>query len=94
LSVLFNSRSHLKSIFSLFIALLRHWGPHATSINNKIFRHLINKTVASLHHNYRYPISPTHFAVGAFKFNIGWHSISKPNLYFEDSIAEGLICSF
>ena len=42
LSVLFNSRSHLKSIFSLFIALLRHWGPHATSINNKIFRHLIN----------------------------------------------------
>ena len=34
---------HLKSIFSLFIALLRHWGPHATSINNKIFRHLINK---------------------------------------------------
>ena len=33
---------YLKSIFSLFIALLRHWGPHATSINNKIFRNLIN----------------------------------------------------
>ena len=40
---------HLKSIFSLFIALLRHWGPHATSINNKIFRNLINHTqLASL----------------------------------------------
>jgi hypothetical protein len=36
---------HLKSIFSLFIAWLRHWGPHATSINNKISIYLINKAV-------------------------------------------------
>ena len=62
---------HLKSIFSLFIALLRHWGPHATSINNKIFRNLINKHSWRVCNHYRYPISPTHFAVGAPRLNTG-----------------------
>ena len=62
---------HLKSIFSLFIALLQHWGPHATSINNKIFRHLINKHSWRVCNHYRYPISPTHFAVGAPRLNTG-----------------------
>ena len=31
-----NTELYLKLIFLLFIALLRHWGPHAISINNKI----------------------------------------------------------
>ena len=76
--------SHLKSIFSLFIALLRHWGPHATSINNKIFRHLINKHSWRVCNHYRYPISPIHFVIGTPRLNTG-----KPDLFSENLTAEG-----
>ena len=58
------------------------------SINNKIFNSIIHKTVGkSVHYYICYPMSPTHFAVGALRFNPD-SSFSKKRygLYSEDLI--------